>query len=304
MPALISPADSLRSRTKCWVKRRLEAVDRLLHTCTPEALTEGIRALGVQSGDVMMVHSAFGKMRFFEGTAVEAITALLQVVGPNGTLVMPTFPFKHRSHEYLSTHPLFDVARSPAYTGLLCELFRRRPDTVRSLQPSHPVAAVGPLAEHIAAGYERAITPFDRQSPWHRMHELNAWIINVGLGQRELAITQYHYAEEMLHDLMPVPLYWPEPFPATVRDLNGCVTAVQAYAHHPHSHKDYRRIISWQHKSGVLKRSRVGAVELWACRAVDLLESTAALARRGCTVFSEANWDDMDKNEPLALAGN
>lgn len=291
---------SIQHRTRRWIKQRIQTVDRWLHASSPADLTRAIRAMGVRPGDVMMVHSSFGQMRFFEGTALDAIAAMLESVGSQGTLVMPTFPFKHRSYEYLSARPVFDPQRSPAYTGLLCELFRRRPDAVRSLHPSHPVAAVGPMAEYITSGYENSTTPFDHLSPWHKMSEMNAWILNVGLAQRELAITQYHYAEEVLREFMPVSLYWPEPFEVTIK-ANGVEKTLKAYAHHPQSKKNYRRIIAWHHQAGILRRSRVGAIELWACRAGELLDATAVLARRGCTVFSDEGWDALEANEIPAL---
>ena len=291
MPMLPEVPNSLGRRTRRWLKHGLKAVDRQLRATAPEDLYRGIRAMGVRPGDVMMVHSSFSQMHYFQGTALDAIQAMITVVGPDGTVVMPTFSFQGRSYDFLAKRPTFDQRHSPAYTGLLCELLRRRDDAVRSLHPSHSVAAVGRLAEDIAGGYERSVTPFDEQSPWNRMSELNAWIFNIGLTQRQLAITQYHYAEEALQALMPVSLYWPEPFEVTVRDAQGQERIVQAYAHHPHNRKDYRRIIEWHYHSGVLRYRRVGAIDIWACRAHDLLKATESLAHQGCTVFSETGWD-------------
>ena len=125
------------------------------------------------------------------------------------------------------------------------------------------------------------------------MSELNAWILNVGLSQSQLAITQYHYAEEELEDRMTARLYWPEAFSATVIDDAGQPRVIQAYAHHPQSQKDYRSILEYHRRTGVLRRSRAKAIELWACRAGDLLQATGSLAQRGCTVFSADGWDAL-----------
>jgi aminoglycoside N3'-acetyltransferase len=54
-------------------------------------LETDLRELGLQSGDQVVVHSSFKSIGPVEGGPVAVVEALLAVLGPSGTLVLPTF---------------------------------------------------------------------------------------------------------------------------------------------------------------------------------------------------------------------
>ena len=54
-------------------------------------LIEQLRTLGVQSGQVLLVHASFRALRPVEGGPHGVIESLLEVLGPDGTLVMPSW---------------------------------------------------------------------------------------------------------------------------------------------------------------------------------------------------------------------
>jgi aminoglycoside 3-N-acetyltransferase len=61
------------------------------------------------------------------------VDAVLETAGPDGTVLMPVMTFGEP----------FDPAHSPSRCGLITETFRRRPDAVRSLSPTHSIAGIG-----------------------------------------------------------------------------------------------------------------------------------------------------------------
>src|SRR2546428_309688 len=99
---------------------------------------------------ILMLHSSISNMQpMYQGTAKDLLEFLLRFVGPERTLAMPAFFFgtpELFDRAYYRQHPRFDVRRTPSQMGLVTELFRRRPDVVRSLHPAHSVCAFGPLA--------------------------------------------------------------------------------------------------------------------------------------------------------------
>jgi aminoglycoside 3-N-acetyltransferase len=54
-------------------------------------LVEQLRTLGVTPGEVLLVHSSFRALRPVEGGPGGALDALAEALGPEGTLVMPSW---------------------------------------------------------------------------------------------------------------------------------------------------------------------------------------------------------------------
>ena len=71
-----------------------------------DAVAEQIRALGVQPGQLLQVHTAFSKVGPVEGGPLGLIAALRAALGEGGTLVMP-------SMSYDDDH-LFDPRSTPS----------------------------------------------------------------------------------------------------------------------------------------------------------------------------------------------
>ena len=103
-------------------------------------LVSGLRALGLQSGASVMVHSSYKSIDGgVAGGPAAVVEALLEVVGEAGTLVLPTFTHSGTTH--------FDPLASPSLNGAITEAARTHPSAVRSWHPTHAVTAIGPNAE-------------------------------------------------------------------------------------------------------------------------------------------------------------
>ena len=60
---------------------------------TFEQLLEGFRHLGVEQDDPLLVHSSYKSFGEVEGGPQTVVRALEGALGPQGTLIMPTFNF-------------------------------------------------------------------------------------------------------------------------------------------------------------------------------------------------------------------
>ena len=58
---------------------------------TRDRLAADLRRLGVQSGDLLMIHSSLRSLGHVVGGAPTVVDALLEILGPTGTLVGPSF---------------------------------------------------------------------------------------------------------------------------------------------------------------------------------------------------------------------
>ncbi len=174
---------------------------------TVDSLAADFAALGVQPGMVLVMHSSLKSLGWVNGGPVAVILALEQVLGPEGTLVMPTHssdlsdpanwvapPVPESWWETIrATMPAYDPALTPAfYMGAIPETFRKQDGVLRSNHPTASFAAWGRHARQIVA--DQALVPFfGEQSPLARVYDLNGWVLLLGVGHGNN--TSLHIAE-------------------------------------------------------------------------------------------------------------
>ena len=182
-------------------------VDNTPEPRTRLSLAYDLRQLGVQTGMVLLVHSALSKLGWVNGGAVAVIQALQDVLTPEGTLVMPAHsgdwsdpagwenpPIPQAWHDLVrETMPPFDPRLTPTRgIGRIPELFRTWPDVVRSHHPLLSFAAWGKHAEAITVNHKLAFS-LGEKSPLARISELGGYVLLLGadFGSN----TSFHMAE-------------------------------------------------------------------------------------------------------------
>lgn len=135
---------------------------------------------------MLQVHSSLSALGYVEGGADTVVDALLEAVGPNGTVMVPTF--NHGAAE------VYDWRNTPSSNGAVTEALRRRAEARRSVHPTHPYAAIGPHAEYLVEGHLDVDT-FDRKSPLGKLADLGGLVLLLGVGMR--ANTAAHVGEWM-----------------------------------------------------------------------------------------------------------
>ena len=81
------------------------------------SLTADLRRLGVNAGDLVMVHSSLRSLGMVDEGAQTVVDAFLDVLGPLGTLVGPSFTFGSVG----SRSFVFDVLKTPSEMGAVSE---------------------------------------------------------------------------------------------------------------------------------------------------------------------------------------
>jgi len=100
-----------------------------------------LEEVGIESGDCLMLHSDADAIARVFGEPAEFIDFMVDYLGPNGTLSMPSHP-KLKNRDGILT---YTVQTSPSTVGLMTESFRRRPNTVRSRFPISSLAHAASL---------------------------------------------------------------------------------------------------------------------------------------------------------------
>ncbi|MEQ6390758.1 AAC(3) family N-acetyltransferase [Bacillaceae bacterium S4-13-58] len=177
---------------------------------TRKSLVREFEALGLERGGTVIVHSSLSSLGWVCGGPVAVIQALMDVLGQEGTLVMPTQtgdnsdpslwenpPVPESWWETIREEmPAFDPAITPTRgMGKIVEAFRTFPQVKRSNHPSFSFAAWGKHADYILS--EQPLEEgFGPRSPLAKIYELDGNVLLLGVGHD--SNTSLHLAEHSI----------------------------------------------------------------------------------------------------------
>lgn len=154
-------------------------------------IQKDLSELGIKNGDVVLMHSSFKSLGKFEGGAGLFFNAFLDLLGNEGTLIVPSLSFDYVTRE----NPLFDINETPSCVGYLSEYFRTKiPGVKRSMHATHSCCATGKLAKEITSGHEFDNTPVGKNSPFTKLPSYGGKILMLGCSTRHN--TSLHGVEE------------------------------------------------------------------------------------------------------------
>lgn len=152
------------------LKRRLRTeFGKLFYSISPSALIKIFRDLGLNRGATVCVHSSLSQLGYVKGGSDSVIEALMETIGDEGCLAMPSFPTAGTMQSYVENEGPFDVRNSPSKVGAITELFRKQADVKRSMHPTHAVAAWGAGADALLRDHEKSNTPYGYETPYGRL---------------------------------------------------------------------------------------------------------------------------------------
>jgi aminoglycoside 3-N-acetyltransferase len=170
-------------------------VDKSPEPITRARIRDDLSALGLQSGDTVLVHSALSKIGWVPGGPVAVVQALMDVLTPSGTLVMPTHTTDNSDPaawqnpavpqswwDTIRDHmPAFDPHITPTRgMGRIVECFRSFPDVIRSDHPQVSFAAWGHHATFITSDHALE-SDVGEESPLARIYDLDGQVLLLGV---------------------------------------------------------------------------------------------------------------------------
>jgi aminoglycoside 3-N-acetyltransferase len=256
-----------------------------------QELKQYLREIGMQEGALVMAHTAVANLQLtdadsprakqanFLKTAPKLLDDLQELVGPTGTLAMPTHPHYQMENDYVpfneQNDPVpFDPQRTYCCVGLVNELFWRRKGVQRSLHPLNTLAACGPLADELLRDNlnEHKPLPHGIYSGYYRFCQHNGLVVSIGIPLRR-CLTLLHVAEDVRDEQWPIKDFFRERRYRLQHE--GCEKVV--VVRKPDLH--YSRFsICWftaTHcllRDGILHEGKVGGIHVGWARAKEILD--------------------------------
>jgi aminoglycoside 3-N-acetyltransferase len=173
---------------------------------TRASLQHDLNRIGIVRGDTIMVHAAMSKVGPMLNGPDALSMALLDVIGPEGTMVVYTsWDSVHDDlmddegrvlPEWRKHVPGFDpyASRAVRMNGVIAEFIRTMPGARRSINPGASVAAVGKLSDWITADHPQDYG-YGEDSPLAKLVELNGRVLMVGAPWDTM--TLIHHADHL-----------------------------------------------------------------------------------------------------------
>ena len=289
-----------RAALETW--RRADSARHMRHSAphvTRTALTTGLARLGIAQGDTLFVHSSLKSLGYVEGGAASVVHALQDAVGPQGTLLLPTYYLPGGTVRAACAIPgyVFDPRRHGTHMGRLPEAFLASGSIHRSIHPTHSVSAWGRHAAHLTEAHHRAPSIFGMGSPWQRFIGCEQAKV-LGLGISMGPVTFYHALEDAMGDAFPVPVWEDETRLLACLDHDGrrCEVPVRPFDMAVAQRRidqpgrgDLRDYFAREFDAAGLRvNGQVGDAASWAIPAQAFHEHLRRLASEHVTIYASA----------------
>lgn len=188
-------------------------IDETKMPVTRKSISEDLKNLGIEKGDTLLVHSSLSSLGWVCGGAQAVTMALIDAVGEEGTLVMPTHsgdwsdpvewgnpPVPEKWHEIIRDNmPAYDPDLTPTRgMGEIPELFRTLPNALRSNHPLVSFSATGKFKEKVTENH--SLTPqLGMESPLGILYNLEKTKVLL-LGAGYDSCTSFHVGETLIGD--------------------------------------------------------------------------------------------------------
>ncbi|MHA1883307.1 MAG: aminoglycoside N(3)-acetyltransferase [Candidatus Thorarchaeota archaeon] len=189
-----------------WMKER-DVVNTTERPITKSMIIKDLRAIGIESGDSVIVHSSLSKIGWVVGREITVIDALLETLTLEGTLIMPAFSYIGGNPERWKYPPVpsewwpvikteTPVFRPDVFpvtgVGRIPAAFPSYPNVCRSSHPQVSFTAWGKDAKSITC-CQRLEDSFGKDSPLEKLYNSEGKVLLLGVGHD--ANTSLHYAE-------------------------------------------------------------------------------------------------------------
>ncbi len=231
-------------------------------------IAAALRGMGLGPGDKVVLHSSLSSLGWVDGGADAVVDAFLDVLGPSGLLMVPTFNY--------AIEGVFD-RNAPTLTGKITEAVLARPEAVRSCCPTHSVTAIGRQAPDFCADHHLR-EPLGIDSPIDRVAQAGGYVVLLGV--THTSNSTIHVGEA--HAKLPyirVPFSDNRPDTFAVRLWDGTVTTVH-YREFPGCSRAFNAIEGPLRLGDYIRDFRISRACMLLMKGLDVINTVVEMAAR------------------------
>lgn len=242
-------------------------------------LVGALRDAGVDQLRDVIMHSSLSSLGWVDGGADTVIDAVVEVLGPEGTLMAPTF-------NYVLWDPVFDPPNVSSETGAITNALRKRREAVRSIHPTYSVAAMGKHAADFTAEHWKA-EPVGLGSPIDRLAQAGGYVFLLGV--KHDSDSTMHVGEayaKVPYRGVPFDPTWPRT--AQVRTDSGEIISVDL-RDEPGCSTAFGVIELPLRERGCIRDFKIERTKCQLVKSQDVIDRTVELLRKGIDILLCSN---------------
>ncbi|MEO6907330.1 MAG: AAC(3) family N-acetyltransferase, partial [Abditibacteriaceae bacterium] len=239
---------------------------------TKQTLLEELRSLGLAEGDHVMMHSSLSSFGNLEGGADTLLDAVLEIVGDEGTLLLPTLTYDGSITLFLRKTQEMDLRTARSFMGRVTETARLRSDFVRSIHPTHPVVAKGKRAADLMGEHHLGDSAVGEKSPYAKLSQIgNGKVLLIGVDHNKN--TLIHAAEEYYTPY----IFNGEIFNVKTTATDGEIYDVAVKGYCIGTHRNFQAVQPYLEKAGFVQQRTIGNSVVSLVQAKGLMETLQRL---------------------------
>lgn len=223
----------------------------MTHMVTKRDIHNFLKQSGISCDKTVLIHTSMKALGTVENGCDGIIDAFKSYL-TGGLFIVPTHTWANVNAE----NPVYNVRETVPCIGALPRVAAFRADGVRSLHPTHSVAAFGKRAAAFVAGEEKACSPCPPGGVWARLYDEDAVVLLIGVGLNRN--TYIHAVDEMLD----LPDRLCDPVQLTVVDYEGKRHSLNFRKHGTTGSGNFGNYRTPMEYAGAYRTSKLGTAEV------------------------------------------
>ncbi|WP_286978473.1 AAC(3) family N-acetyltransferase [Aminobacterium sp. UBA5514] len=156
-----------------------------------EQIVKDLRSLGLAQGDLVNVKMSLKSIGRVPGGAKTVLDAILEVIGPEGTIVTDSFVHVYRLPIIRNKESKVTDEQTPSYAGALANAILEHPSVFRSTHPIQKFAAIGRLAKELMLSHTPDSYAYD---VLRKMANMGGKNLKIGTDEKVVGVGTTHVA--------------------------------------------------------------------------------------------------------------
>lgn len=235
----------IRRLLQKWKRR----ISRSAHTLRTADIKAALDQLCVQSS-YLFVHASLSAC----GQIVGGPQTVIECLEPRcNTLVLPAHTYCYPASQS-EVGPIFDSRSTASQVGAISDYFWRGSDCIRSLHPSHSLAAKGVGAKELCEGHEQCLAPCGVGTPYDKLVTNRAAVLMFGCDLN--TYTLFHTCEAYANCEY---LYYPGTWKLQYRDDQSTTVQIDSKRQNMSVPRRFRQMEVELCREGLAKRQQLGS---------------------------------------------